>query len=294
MIMQNLDDYKYLDLAKAEYLDQYNNNPFKFKHSLCECSLLSINNLSEVILNLPESRVFFSSGDVDVTANLDTAHIEHKPDLSLEDAFNNIEEAGAFVMVRQPESDPVFKELFNDLILDVKRFANSIDPGLHGFMLYLFIASPNSVTPFHIDRYSTLLFQLKGHKDVNVWKPWDRDLITDIDLERFFSYEEGFSPELKDRYIEDAIVNHIKPGEGVHIPFVSPHWINNSDEVSVSLSIIFNSKKTTNLANSLMFNKWYRKTFNRPAKSVNESILRDKAKANIYSKYQDLLGFIGK
>ena len=278
--------YNYFELKGDDYAVKFNQEPFTFKHSLDGCKLLSLANLSELILRLPETQVFFSSGDVDITANLDTAHKLHKPNMSLEEAFDNIETSGAFVMVREPESNPVFRGLFNDLTEDVKRFANKIDPGLEGFKLYLFIAAPNSVTPFHIDRYSTFLFQIQGHKDVNVWNPWNKSLVSDIDLEKFFSFKKGFAPELKEHYLDKATVNHIHPGEAIHIPFVAPHWIKNSNEVSVSLSIIFNSRKTTNIADSLRFNNWYRKKFRKPAQPVNISSFNDAAKATIYKTYQ--------
>lgn len=282
------DKYNYFKFNADDCSVKFNQEPFTFKHSLENCNLLSFDNLAESILKLPKSQVFFSSGKVDVTANLDTAHKLHKPNISLEDAFNNIETAGAFVMVREPESNHIFSELFHDLTEDVKKFTKEIEPDLKGFKLYLFIASPNSVTPFHIDRYSTFLFQLQGHKDVNVWAPWDKSLISDVDLEKFFNFEEGFAPALKEDYLDKATVNHIHPGEAIHIPFVSPHWIKNSNEVSVSLSIIFNSRKTTNIANSLRFNSWYRKKFNKPAQPVNTSSFNDAAKATIYKAYQSI------
>jgi len=282
--------YKYLELNDNDYAVKFNKQPFIFKHSLESYKLLSFSTLAETILKLPRPHVYYSSGDVDVTANLDTAHKLYKPEMTLENAFANIETSGAFVIVREPESAPVFKELFNDLITDVKKFADSIDPGLDGFKLYLFIASPESVTPFHIDRYSTFLFQLQGHKDVNIRTPWEKSLISDIELEQFFSFKEGFAPELKDGYLNTAMVNHIHPGEAVHIPFASPHWIKNSAEVSVSLSIIFNSKRTTNIANALRFNNWYRKKFNNPARPVNDSHLVDTIKASVFKSYQNLTG----
>ena len=217
--------YNYLELNDNDYAVKFNKQPFIFKHSLESCKLLSFSTLAETILKLPKSHVYYSSGDVDVTANLDTAHKLYKPEMTLEDAFANIETSGAFVMVREPESDPIFKELFNDLIADVKKFADNIDPGLDGFKLYLFIASPESVTPFHNDRYSTFLFQLQGHKDVNVWTPWEKSLITAIELEQFFSFKKTFDPELNDGYLGKATVNHCHPGETVPLPFASPHWI---------------------------------------------------------------------
>lgn len=282
------DQYKYLELNNDDNAVKFNKEPFIFKHSLESCSLLSFTTLAETILKLPKSHVYFSSGNVDVTANLDTAHKLYRPEMTLGDAFANIETSGAFVMVREPESDPIFKEIFNDLIADVNKFAGNIDPGLDGFKLYLFIASPESVTPFHIDRYSTFLFQLQGHKDVNVWTPWEKSLISDLELEQFFSFKEGFSPELKDGHLDTTVINHIHPGEAVHIPFVSPHWIKNSAEVSVSLSIIFNSKRTANIADALRFNNWYRKKFNISAAPVNNSRIRDAFKASIYKLYQSV------
>ena len=151
-------NYNYLNLAEDNFRNIFNQKPFTFQHSLQQCKLLSLAQLHEVISRIPPAHVMFSAGENDINGNLDTLHKVHKPKISLDDAFANLDSAGAFVMVRQPEIDPAFKELFNDLVGDVKQFANKFDPELHGFMFYLFIASPGCVTAFDIDRYTTFLF----------------------------------------------------------------------------------------------------------------------------------------
>jgi len=280
------DRYKYADLSINEYKKRYAHEPFIFRHSLKNNSLLSLQKLQNLILRMPDQNVFFSSGDVSITDNLDQAHKDHKPKVSLKDALNNLESAGAFVMVRGPEIDSEYRELFNDLLNDVKIFTRDIDPGLAGAMLYLFIGSPQSITPFHIDRYATLLFQIKGHKDVHVWKPWNKDLVSDMELERFFAREEGFSPTIKDGFLDKSIVNHLHEGEGVHIPFIAPHFVQNSNEVSISLSIIFNSRLTCRLSDALTFNYLFRRKMARIPSPVNENSVRDRIKSLTLASYK--------
>lgn len=73
-------------------------------------------------------------------------------------------------MVRSPETDPSFASLHRELLNDVGKMIRAHGAGkdVCESMLYLFIASPDIVTPFHIDRYSTVLMQFRGIKTVTV------------------------------------------------------------------------------------------------------------------------------
>lgn len=63
------------------------------------------------------------------------------------------------------------------------------------------------------------------------------------------------APSLKDGFLEKATKTEIHPGEGTHIPFLSPHWVKTGDQVSASVSIIFNTKETQKQSLALRFNE---------------------------------------
>nr|WP_306414722.1 cupin domain-containing protein [Corallococcus carmarthensis] len=126
-------------------------------------------------------------------------------------------------------------------------------------MLYLFIASPGSVTPFHLDRYSTLLMQFRGSKAVHISKAWDEQVVPAEDLEAFVA-RSGSKVNYRETFDQTATRYAFGPGDALHIPFVAPHYVKNgTDDVSVSLSIIFNTRETARHLRALRANHALRK-----------------------------------
>lgn len=229
---------------------------FLFHHKLLEHPSLSLDSLARVIPSLPAEQVFHSSGLLGNADNFDTAHMEHKPALGLQAAMDQLLTTDAYIMVRQPESDPGFRDLLANLQEDVARVFESagLGGGIEDAMLYLFIASPNSITPFHIDRYSTFLMQFRGSKEVTIYPPWDQRVVDDQDAEGFFA-RSGRRPVWRPESEHLGQRFSFSPGEALHIPFAAGHHVRNGqDDVSISLSIIFNTAKTRQLMRALAFN----------------------------------------
>lgn len=247
--------FNYMKLDQATQLSDFNQKAYTFKQTIVNEPLTSIDNLKQLVLRLPAEQVYASSSKVDVHENLDTAHKNHKIKCSLEHALNNLEDSDSFIMVRNPETDAQYQEIFTQLKGDLELLASKLGTKITDSTLYLFITSPNGTTPYHIDRYGTFLMQLTGDKNVHTWSPWDKKQITDKELQTFMAKNHQTPPSLKDGFLETATISHIKPGEGVHIPFLAPHWVKTNDSVSASLSIIFNTTETRNKSLSLCFNE---------------------------------------
>lgn len=235
--------------------------PFKVRHNLQEHPALSLVNLQQVHPRLPKDQVFFSSGSLNMVDDFDRAHIDQKSRFSLQDSLADLLHSNAYIMVRSPEVDPSFKDLFAAMKSDVELVMKAqelgdqtIDP-----MLYLFIASPRSITPFHIDRYSTLLLQLRGTKKVYLYPAWDERICTAKTLEGFIA-RSGVRPNYQPEMAPLARCFDFGPGEVLHIPFVAPHHVENgSDAVSISLSIIFNTKESNLKTKALLMNQKLRR-----------------------------------
>jgi hypothetical protein len=247
--------FTYIKLDQDNQLTDFNNKSYKFKQTIVNEPLTSLENLKKLVLRLPAEQVYASSSKVSVNENLDTAHKVHKIKCSLEHALDNLEHSDSFIMVRNPETDEKYKEIFTLLKGDLELLASKLGTKITDSTLYLFITSPNGTTPYHIDRYGTYLMQLSGDKDVHTWAPWDKKQITDSELETFMARNHQEPPSLKKGYLENSTISHITPGEGIHIPFLAPHWVKTNDTVSASISIIFNTTETRNKSLSLYFNE---------------------------------------
>jgi hypothetical protein len=269
--------------------DQLDRVAFTFKHGLVGHPALTLDNLERVLPSLPQQQVFYSKGLLKESDNFDTAHVEHSNGLSLRQTIETIRTSNSYIMVRSPEGDASFDPLFRDLKADVEelmRARGGVGTKAVDAMLYLFIASPNSLTPFHIDRYSTILMQFNGSKQVCVFPQWDERVVTAADCEDYMCHT-GHRPEWHESAEPLASRFHFKPGDALHIPFMAGHLVRNgADEVSISMSIIFNTAETVTQMKALMLNQRLRAPMRRlglALRPVGANRRRDKLKAGLWN-----------
>ncbi|HET8869481.1 MAG TPA: cupin-like domain-containing protein [Aquabacterium sp.] len=227
---------------------------FKFGHTLLDHPALTLASLSEVIPALPASQVMYSKGLLDTGADFEGTFKKRPQDATIEEVIDQIRTRDSYIMVRQPEKHAVFADLHKALIGEVASVLRQrgVRPHVIDPQLYLFIASPNSITPFHIDRYSTFLMQFRGTKQVCVHPQWDQRVVSAPNAEAYVAYQSTklpWSPEVD----KLGITWDFSPGEALHIPFLAGHHVKNGpDDVSISMSIIFNTDE------SMMWRRAYR------------------------------------
>lgn len=227
---------------------------FKFGHNLLDHPALTLASLSEVIPSLAPAQVMYSKGLLDTGADFEGTFKKRPQDSSIEEVIEQIRTRDSYIMVRQPEKNPAFVDLHKALIGEVSTVLRQrgMSPNVIDPQLYLFIASPNSVTPFHIDRYSTFLMQFRGTKQVCVHPQWDQRVVSAPNAEAYVAYQNTklpWTPEVD----KLGITWDFSPGEALHIPFLAGHHVKNGPEdVSISMSIIFNTEQ------SMMWRRAYR------------------------------------
>lgn len=262
--------------------------PFKFQHRLMGHPALSLENLARVIPALPKDQVMYSKRQLQNGDDFETTFRHRPQDQTIEETIENIRTSDSYIMVSSPQVDPSFAPLHKQLIADVESLMKERGVGSVALTpkLYLFIASPNSVTPFHIDRYSTFLMQFRGSKQVTVSQPWDPRVVSVKDCEDYVAYVNTHLPwsQDKDAY---AMAYDFSPGEALHIPFVSGHHVRNGPgDVSISMSIIFNTPQTMAWRSALNFNQRARKVLRRVGLApspVGGRPLSDSAKARLWA-----------
>ena len=276
----------------------FDRTAFRFRHEMANNPALRLDALSEIILSLPKDQVFASRADLKIDADFDRAHVDHAIDRSLEATLANMASSNSYVMVRKPDTDSRLKpvlDLFTETLTGLAQglTASSLLGGrssslFHDPMLYLFISSPNSVTPFHVDRYSTLLLQLQGVKEVNIWERNDRSTVTEEELEFLFGRPYEKNPKYKLTDQRQPTAWRLEQGEGVHIPFTAPHWVKNGPEVSVSVSFIWQTPTSLRQSDAYAFNYLARRVLSKTPLpvagllgSVGQSPVVDTAKSGI-------------
>jgi len=153
--------------------------------------------------------------------------------------LERIENSGAWVLFRSVQRDAEYRVLLDHGLAEIKSYLGpTIDSQILVEDVLIFVASPKRVTTYHIDRECNFLLHIRGTKTIHVFDREDREVLPEEELERFWSVDFNaavYKPQLQHR----AISYKLAPGIGVHIPVNCPHWIENDDNVSISLSLNF-------------------------------------------------------
>ena len=184
---------------------------------------------------------------VDVEQNLADLPIGVDPEsvrengLSVEQTIRSIEQNGSWMVLKFIQQDPEYCALLDSLLDELLPLVRPRTGAMIQREAFIFISSPNAVTPFHIDPEHNILLQLRGSKTMTVFRPDDWDVISPDAIEAFHA---GGHRNLPYR---DEIASHgtpitIHPGEAIYVPVKAPHWVQNGPEVSISFSITWRSE----------------------------------------------------
>ena len=264
----------YLDIAVPALRAKFGRAPFIIQHRLAPHRLFALPRLVELARSLPAGKVEWNSGNVPVS--LDPGETPRNG-LSPEETIRRIEQCSSWLVLKNVERDPEYAELLDRCLGEVDRAAPDLTAGMHGFESFIFVSSPNAVTPYHMDPEENFLLQIRGRKIMRVF---ERSVLTAVELERFHT---GAHRNLvyRDAYATRARAFTLMPGIGLHVPVTTPHWVQNGPEVSVSFSITFRTRATARAAHAHQMNAILRKIGIEPS-PVGESALRDRVKELAY------------
>ena len=140
----------------------------------------------------------------------------------------------------------------------------------------ILITSPKRVSSYHIDPDCNFLCQIRGEKVIHVFDRYNREVLPEEELERFWTVDKN-AAIYKEKYQNRASSYPLKPGVGVHMPVNAPHWVQNADNISVTLAMIFQFPESV-LGNIYRTNYYLRKLGLRPS-PPGRSKVRDTLKS---------------
>ena len=236
-----------LHLNDTNFRHSFPHAGFKVEHSLAEEQNLQLPRLVELARRLDPSQVEYYSGKVGLNQDSSTYP---KNGLSIVETVRRIEECESWMVLKHVEADPPYGALLRGMLDEVYGRLDGQRPPAwvrepHREAAFIFISSPNSVTPYHVDDEHNFLLQIRGSKKIQMWDVKDRVVMPETaaeemlecwhshDYQRYLPYEE--------RFAERAQLFEISPGEGLHFPFGAPHAVQNGPAVSISFSITYRS-----------------------------------------------------
>jgi hypothetical protein len=99
---------------------------------------------------------------------------------------------------------------------------------------FIFVSSPNSVTPVHFDIEHSLLMQVSGSKTVSIGR-WECDADRRHEVDRYWDGSHG---RIEAQPPEETAYT-MTPGRAVYIPPGTPHWVHNGPDTSLSVTLTY-------------------------------------------------------
>lgn len=270
-----------LILDPATFQANFYHRPFMIRHNLARHELFSLPRLVELAQRLPTDRVEYNAGNIPVSQDPTTTP---QNGLSTEETIRRIEECRSWMALKNVERDPAYGALLDACLDEIKVYSEPVAPGMYQREAYIFISSPDSVTPYHIDNEYNFLLQIRGQKQISLFDREDRSIISDLELEKFYTGGHR-NLEFKDEYQAKAQVFQLTPGDGLHFPITAPHWVKNGPAVSVSFSITFRSPASEKREMVFRVNAGLRKYGFAPT-PVGAAQWQDSLKANAYRAWR--------
>lgn len=216
----------------------FGRHPFLLRHNLADHPLFSLPRLVELSKKLPDAHVEYNLGNLPLSMDPENTP---RNGLSEEETIRRIEDCRSWMVLKYVEQDPDYRELLDICLNEIKPLCDQYAPGMCKREAFVFISSPGSITPYHMDPEYNFLLQVRGEKTVSMFEADDRTVLSERELEGFYS---GSHRNLvyKDEYQNKATLFDLQPGMGLHFPVTAPHWVKNGSEVSVSFSVTFHTR----------------------------------------------------
>lgn len=249
------------DSATRQYFAKnYPEAPHKLTHNLRDHPLLSIEALAQLGEALPPTSVEYNKGDLPV--GIDPSLVPANG-LSIGDTIRTVETSGSWAVLKNIEQRSEYSALLTALLTELKPFIEQKTGRMLKPQGFIFVSSPNAVTPYHFDPEHNILLQLRGAKVMTQFPAGDSRFAPD---ETHEGYHTGGHRNLvwADEFASGGTEWSLTPGEALFVPVMAPHHVRNGSAVSISLSITWRSDWSFAEADARAFNGVLRKAGMRP------------------------------
>jgi hypothetical protein len=260
----------------AEFRKFLNSAHFEFRHRLADHPLLSKAELAE----LAERMTAGGAGRHVVDFSLTRESPARKFDQltrrdGAREALCRIETGSSWLKLSFVQDyDPRYREIHDQILEDAAACSGlPLRRWVSWSSMTVLVSSPGVVTPYDIDHESNLLFQIAGEKEVWLFDQRDSRTLRQEEIEDFY-VGNIHAADFRTAAQPLGTLYRLTPGFAVHNPPLGPHWVQNGNEVSVSVSLNFSLRSFERQARIYQMNHYLRQLGCRPA-PPNNSQLRD-------------------
>jgi mannose-6-phosphate isomerase-like protein (cupin superfamily) len=247
--------------SRAIFAASYPEVPHILAHTLHRHPLLEREALATLAEALPPCSVEYNAADQPIGVDGKPAPIG----LPIGETIRRIESSASWAVLKNVESHAPYAALLAELLAELAPQIERKTGRMLKTQAFVFISSPNSMTPYHFDPEHNVLLQVRGSKTMTQFPAGDPAFAPDTVHE---TYHTGGGRELTwaDDLLPGGTAFAIGPGEAVYVPVMAPHFVRNGPEASVSLSITWRSEWSFAEADARAFNGLLRRWGLSPAR----------------------------
>ncbi|GAA5060093.1 hypothetical protein GCM10023208_28100 [Erythrobacter westpacificensis] len=246
--------------SRAYFAASYPEGPHKLTHDMVEHPLLELDALALLGESLPAASVEYNRGDLPIGVTEKPA----APSRSIGETIREIDAANSWAVLKNIEQDAAYAGLLHELLDELREEIERATGELLTPQGFIFVSSPDAVTPYHFDPEHNILLQLRGSKAMTVFPAGDNRFAPDKVHE---TYHTGGGRELgwREDFSDYGLTFQLHPGDAIYVPVMAPHYVRNGPEPSISLSITWRSAWSYEEADARAFNHLLRRCGLTPA-----------------------------
>ncbi len=224
-------------------------------HQMLSHPLLTLDALAQLGEAMPGASVEYNPGDLPVGIRP-----EDVPDngMTIGDTIRMIDRSASWAVLKNIEQMPEYEALLHSLLAEIRPILEAKTGQMLKPQGFIFVSSPDAVTPYHFDPEHNILLQLRGEKWMTTFPAGDARYAPD---EIHEGYHLGGHRNLvwQDDFEAEGTRHHLTPGKAIFVPVMAPHFVKVGPEPSISLSITWRSDWSFEEADARAFNGWLRK-----------------------------------
>ena len=238
--------------AHRQFAALYPAQAGKLPHTLADHPLLTLGALAMLAEALPGDSVEWNPGALPI--GIDPADVP-RGKLSVGETIRAIDTSASWVVLKRIEQVPAYAALLRDALGELEYIVTPRTGTMQQLEGFVFVSSPGSVTPFHFDPEHNILLQLRGTKTMTVFSGADEQLLSAEAQEAFHLGQHHRNLPWDDAFAALGEPVALEPGEAIHVPVKTPHWVQNGPAPSISLSITWRSEWSYAEADARAFNR---------------------------------------
>lgn len=240
----------------------YPETPGTVRHNMADHPMFTLDALVALAGRMQTKDVEYNRGDLPLGIEFEAVPGNG---LSIANTISSIEENGSWMVLKFVEQDAAYRDLLAETLAEIDAPIRAKTGAMLKQEAFIFISSPNSVTPLHFDPEHNILLQLRGTKAMTIFPADDEEIAPPAAHEQFYLGAGHRNLLWDDRYAVRGQRFDLAAGDGIYVPLMAPHWVQNGPEVSVSFSITWRSAYSYSEAEARGMNAILRRTGFNPA-----------------------------